>query len=227
MLELNCHAILFDLDGVLVDSTACVERHWRVWAARYDLDANLILAHSHGKRSIDTLRAVASHLDLDLEREARLLELEETRDLEGIVATPGALELVAALPSECWAIVTSATRGMAVARLEAVGLPIPGVFVTAEAVHEGKPHPEGYLKAASLLGATPRDCLVIEDAPAGIQAARAGDIRVLALTTTFPAEKLYAADNITSGLQSLGLTVTRDQTQRLPWLTLRIGTSKE
>src|SRR5579883_1215269 len=142
MQELVCRAILFDMDGVLVDSTACVERHWRMWAAHYALDAELILAHSHGKRSIDTLREVAAHLDLDLEREARLLEEEEAKDLEGIVALPGALELVTGLPPESWAIVTSATYGMAEARLRAVGLPIPRAFVTAEEVRQGKPDPE-------------------------------------------------------------------------------------
>ena len=224
MQELFCQAILFDLDGVLVDSTACVERHWRKWAAGYGLDAAQILAHSHGKRSIDTLREVASHLNLDLEREARLLEEEETRDLDGIVATPGALELVASLPAERWAVVTSATRGMAVARLEAVGLPIPRTFVTAEEVRQGKPHPEGYLKAASLLHAIPQRCLVIEDAPAGIQAARAGEIPVLALTTTFPVSKLYEATFITSGLDMLYATVEDVQAQVSPALHLRIGT---
>lgn len=223
MQELTCHAILFDLDGVLVDSTACVERHWRRWAAGYGLDAELILAHSHGKRTLDTLREVASHLDLDLEHEALALEQEEAKDLEGIVATPGALDLVAALPRKCWAIVTSATHGMAAARLEAVGLPIPRAFVTAEEVRQGKPHPEGYLKAASLLGVATHDCLVIEDAPAGIQAARAGEMRVLAITTTFPAEKLLEANIVTSGLQHLHLTVSHAQEQRLPWLNLTIS----
>jgi sugar-phosphatase len=225
MQELSCHALLFDLDGVLVDSTACVERHWRMWAAGHGLNADLILAHSHGKRTIDTLREVASHLDLDLEQEARLLEEIETRDLDGIVATPGALELIRALPPACWAVVTSATRGMASARLQAVGLPIPHVFVTAEEVRQGKPDPEGYLKAAALVGAEPRSCLVIEDAPAGIQAARAGDIPALAITTTFPAEKLQEATIVTTGLDRLHLTVTRSQEQGLPGLHLRIGTS--
>lgn len=223
MQELFCRAILFDMDGVLVDSTACVERHWRAWATRYGLDADRILAHSHGKRSIDTLCEVASHLGLDLEQEARLLEEEEARDLEGIVALPGALELIMALPPESWAIVTSATFGMADARLKAVGLPIPRAFVTAEEVRLGKPHPEGYLKAASLLDVTPRDCLVIEDAPPGIQAAHAGDMRALAVTTTFPAELLHEADHITTGLHTLGLTILREQAQRLPGLILRIG----
>lgn len=227
MQELNCRAILFDMDGVLVDSTACVERHWYAWAGQHNLDGELIMAISHGQRTIDTMHAVAATLDLDLEEEARVFERREAEDLEGIVAIPGALELVSALPLESWAIVTSATLGMATARLGAVGLPTPRAFVTAEDVSQGKPHPEGYLKAASLLGVGPRDCLVIEDAPAGIQAARAGGIRVLALTTTFPAAKLREANCITSGLHNLRLTVARDDAKHTPRLALTIGQIEE
>jgi sugar-phosphatase len=222
MQNLKCHAILFDMDGVLVDSTACVERHWYAWAERHGLDFAQIMAISHGQRAIDTMKAVASALGLDLEREALVFEQGQARDLEGILAMPGALELVTALAPECWAIVTSATLPMASARLEAIGLPRPRVFVTAEEVRQGKPHPEGYLKAASLLGVTPRDCLVIEDAPAGIQAAHDGDIRVLAVATTFPAEKLQAADFVTAGLHMVHLSASHALKQRWPWLHLRV-----
>lgn len=227
MQALSCRAILFDMDGVLVDSTACVERHWYAWAGQHDLDGELIMAISHGQRTIDTMYAVAATPGLDLEEEARVFERREAEDLEGIVALPGALDLVSALPPESWAIVTSATRGMATARLEAVGLPIPRAFVTAEEVSQGKPHPEGYLKAASLLGVEPQDCLVIEDAPAGIQAARAGGIRVLALTTTFPAAKLREANSIISGLHHLRLAVARTDAQHPPRLTFTIGPTQE
>ena len=223
MQTLTCSALLFDLDGVLVDSTACVERHWRMWAGRHGLDSEQILAISHGKRSIDTLRAVASHLDLDLEEEARLLEEEETRDLEGIVAVPGALALVSALPSNCWAIVTSATRKMATARLLATGIPIPRAFITAEQVSQGKPHPEGYLKAAAQLGAAFQDCLVIEDAPPGIQAARAGGMRVLGLTTTFPIGRLFEANLLAPDLRSLHLMMANNDTNGAPQLTLTVS----
>jgi sugar-phosphatase len=221
MQTLTCSAILFDLDGVLVDSTACVERHWRMWAARHGLDSEHILSISHGKRTIDTLRAVASHLDLDLEAEARRLEEKEARDLEGIVAVPGAIALVSALLPNHWAIVTSATRAMATARLRATGIPIPRAFITAEQVGQGKPHPEGYLKAAALLGVAPPDCLVIEDAPPGIQAARAGGIRVLGLTTTFLEEKLFEADLLASDLRDVHLAALSNGN----YLTLRISTN--
>lgn len=223
MLDFTCHAILFDMDGVLVDSTACVERHWRAWAGRHGLDFEQIMAISHGQRAIDTMSAVASALGLDLEQEALVFEEGQARDLEGIVAMPGALELLSVLPPESWAIVTSATLGMATARLEAIGLPLPRVFVTAEEVSQGKPHPEGYLKAARLLDAAPRDSLVIEDAPAGIQAARAGAIPVLAVTTTFPVEYLQGANFVTSGLHTVHLSGSYEEARRLPELHLKIG----
>lgn len=222
MQTLNCRAILFDLDGVLVDSTACVERHWQMWAERHGLRAELILANSHGRRTIDTMRLVAAHLDLNLEQEALWLEEIETRDLAGIVATPGALELVQALPTESWAIVTSATRGMAIARLQAVGLPVPRAFISAEEVSQGKPHPEGYLKAATWLHAAKSDCIVIEDAPAGIQAAHAAGIRAIGVTTTFPGGQLQEADFIINGLHHLSLMITKDTAIALPGLTLEL-----
>lgn len=210
MQKLRCQAILFDLDGVLVDSTACVERHWQAWAAGRGLDGEMILTHVHGKRTIDTMRVVASHLDLDLENEARLLEETAALDTEGQVAMPGALDLLTALPPGSWAIVTSGSRVMATARLRVAGLPIPRVFVTAEMVRLGKPHPEGYLKAASLLEIAPDDCLVIEDAPAGIQAAHAAGSQALGVTTTFPAAALHEAHALVAGLHSLHLTLEND-----------------
>lgn len=219
---LSCQAILFDMDGVLVDSTACVVRHWQMWAERHGLDTAQILAHSHGRRSVDTMRLAAAHLDLPFEQEAAWLEEIEAQDLEGIVPIPGALQLVRALPAKSWAIVTSATRGMAMARLLAVGLPVPHVFISAEEVSQGKPHPEGYLKAAAGLEAAPGDCLIIEDAPAGLRAARAAGIRSLGLTTTFPAVQLDDADIIVDSLQRLSLEIIGQQTNALPRLSLTI-----
>lgn len=223
MLDFKCHAILFDMDGVLVDSTACVERHWHAWATKHGLDYAQVMSISHGQRTIDTMSAVASHLGLDLLEEAALFDHAETVDLEGVVAMPGALELLMALPPESWAIFTSATSFMATTRLEATGLPIPRAFITAEKVSQGKPHPEGYLKAARILGADPRDCLVIEDAPAGIKAARAGAIPVLALATTFPAERLLEANFVTAGLHTVHLNNIAAQALSLPEIHLRIS----
>jgi len=122
MQHINCRAILFDLDGVLVDSTACVERHWRMWAQRHGLNAEYILADSHGRRSVDTIRAVAP--ELAAETEAVWLEQEEALDTVGIVAAPGAAELLTTLQSVPWAVVTSGSRLMATTRLRFTELPI-------------------------------------------------------------------------------------------------------
>jgi len=223
MQEVSCRAILFDLDGVLVDSTVIVERHWRIWAAQHSLQSEFILANSHGRRTMDTLRAVASHLDLDLEQEARLLEQREVEDTEGLIAVPGAAELLLALPDHSWAVVTSGSRLLATTRLQAVGLPIPQTFVTAEQVSLGKPHPEGYLKSATLLGLEPQDCLVIEDAPAGLQAAHAAGSRVIGVTTTFSVADLDEADFVVPDLSSLRLAFIENGTTSPPLLTLSMS----
>jgi sugar-phosphatase len=222
MHEIHCRAILFDLDGVLVDSTVIVERHWHLWAERHGLAVESILAHSHGRRTIDTLQIVAAHLPLDLEQEAALLEKYESEDVEGLVPVPGAVELIRSLPDHTWAVVTSGSYRLASPRLQAVGVPIPDVFITAEEVQQGKPHPEGYLMAARRLGQAPQDCLVIEDAPAGIRAARAAGCRVIGVTTTFSAAEVAEADVIVPDLSSISLAGTADNIPQAPRLTLHI-----
>ena len=223
MPEVSCRAILFDLDGVLVDSTVIVERHWRIWAAQHGLQSEHILANAHGRRTMDTLRAVASHLHLDLEQEAALLEKREVEDTEGLITVPGAAGLLLALPDHSWAVVTSGSRLLATTRLQAVGLPIPQTLVTAEQVRLGKPHPEGYVKAAMLLGLEPQDCLVIEDAPAGIQAAHAAGSRVVGVTTTFSVADIDEADFVVPELSRLRLAFTENGTTSPPLLTLSMS----
>lgn len=204
MQHFNCRAILFDLDGVLVDSTACVERHWRMWAERHGLDAEYILADSHGRRTIDTMRAVAP--ELATEAEAARLEQAGALDTVGIVATPGAAELLAALQSVPWAVVTSGSRLMATTRLRFTELPVPPVLITADDVDQGKPAPEGYLKASNLLGINPQDCIVIEDAPPGIEAGRAAQATVIGIATTYPPIALREASLCIPNLTSLKAT---------------------
>jgi mannitol-1-/sugar-/sorbitol-6-phosphatase len=220
MQEIKCRAILFDLDGVLIDSTVVVERQWCIWAEQHRLPCEVILANAHGRRTIDTLRAIASHLHLDLEQEAALLEKREIEDTEGLIAVPGAAELLRELPSHRWAVVTSGSRRLATTRLQAVGFPLPRTFVTAEQVRQGKPHPEGYLKAAGLLRLEPQDCLVIEDAPAGVQAAHAAGSRVIGVTTTFSAAELDEADFVVPSLASFRLASTANDTTAALLLTL-------
>lgn len=225
MQEINCRAILFDLDGVLVDSTALVERHWSSWAAQHGLQSAVVLEHTHGMRTTDTLRAVASlasHLSLDIEQEATLIEEIATADIEGLIAVPGARELLLTLPERRWAVVTSGPRSLATRRLQVVGFPLPHVFITAEQVSQGKPHPEGYLKAARLLELDPRDCVVIEDAPAGIQAARAAGCSVIGVATTFAESELKAADFIVPDLSHIRLTSIENDVTSSSWLKLSI-----
>jgi HAD superfamily hydrolase (TIGR01509 family) len=184
-------AVLSDLDGVLVDSSAVIERTWRRFAARHGLDAEHVLAESHGRRSVDLIRLVAPHVDA--EEEASRLERDEIAAAHRVRALPGARELVDSLPADRFAIVTSGSRAVALARLYAAGLPVPEVLVTAEDVDNGKPDPDGYLRAAALLGVDPARSLVLEDAPAGVDAGRAAGMKVIAVLTTTGASALRAA----------------------------------
>lgn len=180
--ELACDALLFDLDGVLIDSSACIVRNWRVWAEPHGIDVAEIMKVAHGVRSVEAIRQVAPHLDAEAEA-ARLTALE-LMNADDVIAMPDAHALLAALPADAWTIVTSGGADLAKARLRAVGLPIPTTMVTADDVTQGKPAPEPYLLGAKRLGVSPDRCLVVEDAPAGIQAGRAAGIRVLGVSST-------------------------------------------
>jgi sugar-phosphatase len=201
----RCAAILFDLDGVLVDSTRSVERQWRIWALEQGIGGDKVMAVAHGVRSVEVIRAVAPHLDA--EEEVRKLEAREADDHEGVTAMPGAFELVGSVPDGRWGVVTSGTRLLATERLHLFGIPIPKVMVTADDVVNGKPHPEPYLKGAERLGVKPADCLVIEDAPAGIKSAHAGGMKVIALSSTYAATALSEADMVISGLQRIQVSL--------------------
>jgi mannitol-1-/sugar-/sorbitol-6-phosphatase len=200
-----CAAILFDLDGVLVDSTGAVDREWRAWARRKGVDGDAVMAIAHGVRTLEVIQRVAPHLDA--EAEVRELESREANHQEGVTVMPGAVELVRSIPEGRWGVVTSGTRLLASARLRFCGLPVPKVLVTADDVAHGKPHPEPYLKGAELLGFSPSDCLVIEDAPAGIQAARAGGMKVIGITSTYKAGALEQADVVVRKLGEIQVTL--------------------
>ncbi len=194
MTTFRCSAILFDLDGVLIDSTRSVDRQWRAWAREQGIDEEKVIAIAHGVRSLEVIRAVAPHLNA--EAEVRRLETREADDQVDVAVMPGAIELVDTIPDGRWGVVTSGTRDLASARLRLGGLRVPKILVTAEDVTNGKPHPEPYLRGAELLGIKPEECLVIEDAPAGIRAARGGGMKVIALASTYPASKLGEADAV-------------------------------
>ena len=203
MAVIRCSAILFDLDGVLMDSRVAVERAWERWAAGHGIDPVAVLAEAHGRRTIDTIRAIAPLLDV--ETEARLLEDAESVDFDGVTTLPGAAELLVALPSGSWTVVTSGTRALATGRLTHGGLPIPEHLITADDIERGKPDPQPYLAGAAALGVDPAACLVIEDAPAGIEAGKAAGMTVLALVTTFKAGALAEADCVAGSLADVAL----------------------
>jgi len=203
--RLTCEALLFDLDGVLVDSTACIEQTWRTWAARHGFDAATVVRAAHGVRALETVRAVAPHLDADAELAA--LVAHEATATEGIWEVPGASALLDGLPPNRWAVVTSGVRAVAEHRLRHVGLPIPPVMVCADEVTHGKPHPEGYLAAAGRLRIAPAGCIVVEDAPAGLEAARVGTMRAVAVATTHRPEELRGAEAVAPALSALTVRV--------------------
>ena len=182
MKRFECRAILFDLDGVLVDSAAYVEEQWRRWAVGKGLAPEPFLRVCHGRRAVETIRLAAPHLDA--EAEVAAFRPDTTGNMLAIEPIEGASRLLEALPAGSWAVATSGPRLDAIARLRRANLPHPRVLICAEDVADGKPSPDVYLKAAASLGVDPADCIVVEDAPAGIQAARAAEMKVIALTTT-------------------------------------------
>jgi sugar-phosphatase len=176
----NFAALLFDMDGTLLNSMAVVERVWGAWAVRNGIDPIAFLPSVHGVRAVDTIRKLG--LLVDPVQEARDLAEAEIADVEGIVEIPGAGAFLNTLPPEKWAIVTSAPLELAARRLAAAGIPLPRLMVTGEDVSAGKPDPQGYLLAAARLGVRPEDCLVFEDAPAGILAGKSAGAEVAVIT---------------------------------------------
>ena len=191
MTTIRCQAVLFDMDGVLVDSTHAVARVWRKWALERGFDPEKVVRAAHGRPSIDTVRDFLPNADSNAENLE--VERQEVEDLEGVVAMPGAQALVTSIPAGRWTVVTSATRPLAEVRLRAAGIPIPESLITADDIQLGKPHPEPYQKAAARLGYPASECVVIEDAPAGIQAGKAAGARVIAVPTTSNRRELEKA----------------------------------
>ena len=190
MKRFECSAILFDLDGVLVDSAAYVEQQWRRWARDRGLRPEPFLRVCHGRRAVETIRMAAP--ELDAEAEVRAFVPVEDEGAERIGPLAGAGRLLGLLPLGSWAVATSGLRPIATSRLRRAGLPVPPVLVCAEDVARGKPSPDAYLLAARELGVLPSACLVVEDAPAGVQAARAAGMPVIGVTTTHPSDQLPA-----------------------------------
>jgi sugar-phosphatase len=204
MRQMMCDAVLFDLDGVLIDSTGCVARHWTEWAGQHGLDVAAVMRIAHGLRPVDIIRRMAPHLDV--EQEVRRFTAAEIADTDGIVAMDGAAELLAALPQDAWTVVTSGSVGLATARLGRAGLPVPATMVTADDVQRGKPAPDPYLLGAVRLGVPVERCVAVEDAPAGIEAALAAGMRVIGVATTHQPEDLFRSTVVVERLSALRIT---------------------
>ena len=191
MITLHCSALLFDLDGVLIDSTPAVARVWRRWAVAHGFDPETVVHLAHGRPSRMTIAELLPNADV--QKEDREVERMEIEDLDGVVPLHGAIELLSSLPPDRWTIATSCTRPLAEVRLRAAGLPIPKTMVTSSEVKIGKPDPEPYLKAAAVLNCAASDCVVVEDAPAGIRAGKSAGARVIAFPTTMDRRELENA----------------------------------
>src|SRR5215469_5625154 len=191
MNEIRCAALLFDLDGVLINSTPAVARVWRQWAIEHGFNPEEVVTRAHGRPSLTTVREYLP--DADHQAENREVERREIADLEGVVPLPGALDLLSSLPEDRWTIVTSCTRPLAEVRIKAAGLPLPRKLITSNDITHGKPNPEPFLKGASVLGFPASDCVVFEDVPAGVRAGMSAGATVIAFTTTVQGPALKEA----------------------------------
>lgn len=210
---MQCKGFLFDLDGTLVDSLPVVERSWCHWADRHGIDHQDVLNFIHGKQAITSLRHfLAGRSEEEIQAEFRYLEQIEATDTEGITALPGARELLehlieAQIP---WAIVTSGSVPVAHARHKAAGLPTPDVFITAERVKRGKPEPDAFLLGAELLGLAPAECVVVEDAAAGVLAGLNAGSHVIAVNVPAGSPRLEEADFVLNTLTAIDVSKASD-----------------
>jgi sugar-phosphatase len=206
---IRCKGILFDMDGILISSIGSVERSWTKWAHLRGVDPALARKTAHGRRAIETIARLRP--DLDSEKELKVIEDIEVEDNEGLTVLPGVLDLLAALPSDRWTVVTSATERLARIRLAAGGIPVPKHLVTAEQVTRGKPHPEPFLAGAALLGIAPAECVVFEDSSSGASAGRSAGCTVVATTFSHPAEFLDTAHYLLPDLTGIRVEIAADQ----------------
>jgi sugar-phosphatase len=197
--------ILFDMDGVLISSIGSVERSWTTWGNMRGVDAASTIRNSHGRRAIEIVRLLRP--DLDDHAEMTIVEDLEVEDNEGLQVLRGVARIVHSLPQQYWTIVTSATDRLARSRLAHAGIPVPEHFVNAQMVINGKPDPEPYIKGAALLGLEPAECVVIEDATAGVEAGHRAGCKVIATLFSHSAGQLGLADWVIESLEDLNVTI--------------------
>ncbi len=209
MTEIRVRGVLFDMDGVLVRSEGSIERAWTAWAQRHGMPARETIDAAHGRRSIDTVRALRPDLEANIEN--AFIENLEVNDSDGLVILPGVMELLAALPADRWTVVTGASRRLAAARMMAGKISPPAKFVSGDDVAEGKPDPAGYVMGAALLDLAPEESLAIEDAPAGVAAGKAAGCKVLAVADRSQWPALAEADYVVESLAAVKLDFPDDE----------------
>lgn len=200
-------AILFDMDGVLVDSSPVIERSWLMWAKDRSLDGSQVLKLIHGRTAVETIKLLAP--SLDPYEQWKILIAQELSDARGAPAYDGVSAILSKLPVRSWAIVTSAPRAIALSRLSQSSLPQPDVLVCAEDVQKGKPKPDCYLKAALDLNVEASQCLVIEDSLPGIEAARAAGMEVVGVATTHQRSDLLRANYSIDRISQMSVSANR------------------
>jgi len=213
--RVSAKGILFDMDGVLISSIGAAVRCWKRWAKRYGVPNAEEFVIPHGVRSIDLVKMLRP--DIDPQEGLRAIEDMEVEDVADLQVLPGVKSLLESLPPERWAIVTSATRRLLLARLKAAGLPVPERLISAEIVERGKPDPEPYRRGAELLGLRPEECVVVEDAPSGVGAGKAAGCRVLGVLGTHSAAELHEADWVVGSLEGLAVTANPDGLELRFW----------
>jgi sugar-phosphatase len=204
----TARGILFDMDGVLISSIGSVVRSWRRWAKLYDVPDAENFEVPHGMRAKDVIKTLRP--DIDLQVAVKVIEDMEVDDVADLRVLAGVKALLEGLPPERWAIVTSSTRRLLLARLGAARLPLPKRVISGDMVERGKPDPEPYRRGAELLGFRPEECVVVEDAPSGVGAGKAAGCRVLGVLGTHSAEELHEADWVVESLEGLVVTANAE-----------------
>ncbi len=209
-MSFSCIAVIFDLDGVIIDSDAAIEERWRQWAERRDIPFEDIKAVYHGRSMVEVIEQVAP--ELDAEAEVERMDDVVTAAPEEVRAFDGVKSILETLPPERWAIATSARRRTATNRLDHVDLPTPNVFITANDVKRSKPAPDAYRVAAERMQVAPSDCIVFEDAPSGIEAAQRAGAKVIGVATTTDADALSAADAVIPSMSAVDIELNKQGT---------------